>query len=46
MDNEKDAISLQEKWKILSHNYILRNKMIETSIENTDNLKNLIKRKG
>lgn len=46
LDSESGAISLQEKWKILSNNYTLRNQMIEKSLENISRYKEMIKQKG
>ena len=43
LENEKGAVSMQQKWKILSHNYELRKKMLAKSIDTTEFTKKQIK---
>lgn len=45
LENEKGAVSMQQKWKILSHNYELRKKMLAKSIDTTEFTKKQIKQK-
>jgi len=42
----EEGDDLEERWKILTHNYILRKKLLTKSINNTELMKNQIKQKG
>ena len=35
IENDDKAISLEEKWKILTQNYVLRRKLLEKSLVST-----------
>lgn len=46
LENEKAAVSLEERWKILTHNYGLRKRMLTKSVDTTEEIKKQIKEKG